>query len=29
VSAKARAFVPFVERCMAGIEHPRLMRVPE
>jgi DNA-binding transcriptional LysR family regulator len=27
VSAKARAFVPFVERCMEGIEHPRLMRV--
>jgi DNA-binding transcriptional LysR family regulator len=27
VSAKARAFVPFVERCMAGIEPPRLMRV--
>jgi DNA-binding transcriptional LysR family regulator len=29
VSAKARAFVPFVERCMAGIEPPRLMRVGE
>ncbi len=26
VSAKARAFVAFVERSMAGIEHPRLMR---
>jgi DNA-binding transcriptional LysR family regulator len=29
VSAKARAFVLFVERCMAGLEHPRLMRVGE
>ncbi len=27
VNAKARAFVLFVERCMAGLEHPRLMRV--
>jgi DNA-binding transcriptional LysR family regulator len=29
VSAKARAFVPFVERCMAGIARPRLIRVGE
>jgi DNA-binding transcriptional LysR family regulator len=29
VSAKARAFVPFVERCMAGIEPQRFMQVGE
>ncbi len=29
VSAKARAFVPFVERCMAALEPPRLLRVGE
>jgi DNA-binding transcriptional LysR family regulator len=29
VSAKARAFVPFVERCTAGVEPPRFLRAGE